>query len=184
MLNVNRIARLVCGATLVGLGVALPARARAQTVPVNDSAAVIAVVQRLFDAMASRDTAAARSLLLPGSRVISIRPGSAGVAPRVQTDSAFIRSLAVSREALLERMWNPIVRVHGPLAEVWTPYDFHRDGRFSHCGVDSIALMRGQNGWQIVSIAYTVEPTGCAPSPLGPPKPGRIDAPPPLKQQW
>ena len=73
-------------------------------------------------------------------------------------------------EALLERMWNPAVRVHGGLADLWAPYDFHQGGRFSHCGVDSFSLVRGPNGWLVASITYTVEQTGCAPSPLGPPK--------------
>ena len=148
----------------------LTSAATAQGVPGSDSAAVIAVVQRLFDAMATRDTATARLLMLPGSRLISLRPGAASAAPRVQSDSAFIRSLAAPGEALLERMWNPLVRVHGPLAEVWTPYDFHQGGRFTHCGVDSFTLVRGPKGWQVASIVYTVETVGCAPSPLGPPK--------------
>lgn len=149
---------------------ALPTSASAQAASASDSAAVISVVQRLFDAMATRDTVAARALLLPGARVVSIRSGAATTMPRVQSDTAFVRSLGSARDALIERMWNPQVRVHGSLAELWTPYDFHLGGRFSHCGVDSFTLVRGPNGWLIAGIAYTVEPTGCAPSPLGPPK--------------
>lgn len=170
--TVNRIPLCRRSATLAGalaILVGLPVSVSAQTAAVSDSAAVVAVVQRLFEAMASRDTVTARALLLPGSRLISLRPGAS---PRVQSDTAFIRSLAAAREQLLERMWNPLVRVHGGLAELWTPYDFHRGGRFSHCGVDAVTLVRGADGWQIAGIAYTVEPTGCAPSPLGPPKSG------------
>lgn len=147
---------------------AVPEPASAQVV-LSDSAAVLDVVQRLFDAMARRDTTAARALLAPGSRFISMRLGST-TAVRHQTDTAFLRSLATGQSRMLERMWNPQVRTHGPLAEVWTPYDFHVDGRFTHCGVDSFNLMRMASGWQLVTIVYTVEQTGCAPSPLGPPK--------------
>ena len=151
-------------------GVIPQANPQAQSAPVSDSAAVIAVVQRLFDAMATRDTTTARALMLPNSRVISVRSGPNGLSVRVQSDSAFIRSLAAAREALLERMWNPAVRVHGGLADLGAPYDFHQGGRFSHCGVDSFSLVRGPNGWLVASITYTLEQTGCAPSPLGPPK--------------
>ena len=147
-----------------------PVGASAQAAPGSDSAAVIAVVQRLFDAMATRDTSAARALILPGARVVAVRLGAAAAMPRVQSDTAFIRSLGSPPAALLERMWNPLVRVHGGLAELWTPYDFYLGGRFSHCGVDSFTLVRGRDGWLIAGIAYTVEPTGCAPSPLGRPK--------------
>ena len=160
------------GALSAVVATALAGPARAQTQPAigSDSAAVLAVVQRLFDAMAQRDTVAARALLMPGSRFVSLRTSGPTAVPRQQTDTAFLRSLATGREKLHERMWNPIVRVHGQLAEVWTPYDFHIDGRFSHCGVDSFTLMKIANVWQLVTIVYTVEPTGCAPSPLGPPK--------------
>jgi hypothetical protein len=65
-------------------------------------------------------------------------------------------------------MWNPEVRVHGPIASVWTAYDFWVDGKFSHCGVDVFDLVKTAEGWKISGGAYTVERTGCAPSPLGP----------------
>jgi hypothetical protein len=45
------------------------------------------------------------------------------------------------------------------------------DGKFSHCGVDAITLVRTDAGWRIASFVYTVEETGCAPSPLGAPQP-------------
>jgi hypothetical protein len=140
---------------------------RELTAQSSDSAAVVSAVQRLFDAMAKRDTVAARALLLPGSEFMSIRPNAQ--APRHQADTSFLRSLGAGKERMLERMWAPVVHVHGPMAVLWAPYDFHIDGRFSHCGVDTFTLVRGAAGWRIASILYTVEPTGCAPSPLGPP---------------
>ena len=166
-----KLRSILIAAALVA-ATALPMRASGQAAAPSDSAAVIAVVQRLFDAMATRDTASARALLLPGARVVSVRTGSGPAVPRVQSDTAFVRSIGSATDVLHERMWNPLVRVHGGLADLWAPYDFHRGGRFSHCGVDSFALVRAPNGWLIAGITYTVEPTGCAPSPLGPPKAG------------
>jgi hypothetical protein len=170
-------ARMLLPALSVMLTFAGASGAAAQsTAAAADSAAVVATVQRLFDAMAKRDTAAARAILLPGSQFISVRSGGPAtgnplaLAPRRQSDTTFLRSLAAGRERLLERFWAPVVRVHGPLAEVWTRYDFHIDGKFSHCGIDSFSLLRTAGGWQIAGIVYTVESTGCAPSPLGTPK--------------
>ena len=40
---------------------------------------------------------------------------------------------------------------------IWTPYDFHIDGRFSHSGVDVFTVVRTADGWRIASIAYTVD---------------------------
>ena len=118
----------------------------------------------------ARRTRCAGPCCRPGSQFIAVRAGAQPVRPRRQTDTSFVRSLAEGRERLLERFWAPVVHVHGPLAEVWAPYDFHVDGRFSHCGVDSFSLVRTAAGWQIAGIVYTVETTGCAASPLGPPR--------------
>ena len=171
--------RTLVGVLSVLLTVAGASDASAQsTAAAADSTAVVATVQRLFDAMAKRDTVAARALLLPGSQFISVRSGGPAtgnpqaLVPRRQSDTTFLRSLATGRERLLERFWAPVVRLHGPLAEVWTPYDFHIDGRFSHCGIDTATLLRTAAGWRISALAYTTQRQGCAPSPLGPP-PGR-----------
>jgi hypothetical protein len=135
-----------------------------------DSIAVLGVVQRLFDALGSRDTVALRRLLIPGGQFVSVRLGNGPQVTRVTSDIDILRSLSMGTERMLERTWSPIVNVHGPLATVWAPYDFHVDGRTSHCGVDAFSLVRGADGWQIASITYTVELTGCAPSPLGAPR--------------
>ena len=70
---------------------------------------------------------------------------------------------------MLERMWEPQVRVHKGIANLWAPYDFWLDGKFSHCGIDSFELMKTAGGWRLTGGSYTVEREGCAPSPLGPP---------------
>jgi len=62
-----------------------------------------------------------------------------------------------------------VVQVRGNLAQVWTEYDFHLDGKFTHCGIDAFTLVRVNGDWKIAGTSYTVEPTGCKPSPLGPP---------------
>jgi hypothetical protein len=159
--------------TLLATALLLPAAGALRAQPARgDSAAVVATVQRLFDGMARRDTAALRALLLPGTRFVALPvDGAATPAPRAQTDSAFLRSLVARPERLLERMWTPAARVAGPIATVWTPYDFHRDGAFSHCGIDTVTLLRTADGWRIAALVYTVQREGCAPSPLGAPSP-------------
>jgi hypothetical protein len=63
-------------------------------------------------------------------------------------------------------MWDPTVLIDGDIAMVWTRYDFHIDGEFSHCGVDAVLLLRTDDGWRIASLAWTSE-KDCNPSPLG-----------------
>lgn len=97
----------------------------------------------------------------------SIREEGDSVVIRRSTNESYLAQVG-QRQGLVERMWNPTVMIHKDLATVWAPYDFHRDGTFSHCGVDVFLLARDKGRWKILSAAYTVEPKGCAASPLGP----------------
>lgn len=136
----------------------------------TDSAAVLAAAQTLLRSINTRDSSLAGPLLLPGGVFVSIREGSAGWTPRVQTHAEFLTSLPSGKGQLLERIWSPRITIEGALGEVRAPYDFHVDGKFSHCGVDVFTLVKATNGWIVSGLSYTVQQTGCAPSPLGAPK--------------
>ena len=159
-------AALLVTALLAAPALPLPAAVAAQEDP---EAGAIAAVQALFDAMAARDAGAIGDLLMDGAVFTSTVETPDGV--RIgETDGAdFAASIGQPGPALLERMWDPHVMIQGPLAVVWAPYDFHRDGEFSHCGIDAVSLVREDGAWKIAGIAYTIEREDCPPSPLGPP---------------
>lgn len=124
----------------------------------SDRVDAVAVVQKLFDAMAAHDAAAMRLTLLPDARLHSIREQG----PAVSTADSFIAQIAGAKAELRERFTaEPQVLVRGRMAQVWGEYDFHRDGKFTHCGVDSVTLFKTAEGWKIATIGYTVETTGC-----------------------
>lgn len=129
---------------------------------------VVEAVQRVFDAMAAKDAAALDGAFLPGAVLVSVRDdGRAATTPA----SGWQASIVKAPDALLERMWSPQVLIDGNLATLWAPYDFHRGGKFSHCGTDQVTLVRQEGQWKIASLAYSVKRTGCEASPLGPPNP-------------
>jgi hypothetical protein len=155
------MSRIICSFVAIAL-LSLPRQARAQ-----DSAAVVTVVQQLFDGMASRDTALLRKILLPGASIVSL--GSRSGAPNVtmRTDADFVKGMGSGTDKLLERIWTPTVMIRNAIATLWAPYDFHINGKFSHCGIDAFSLLKTADGWRIANITYTSERTGCEPSPLG-----------------
>ena len=125
-----------------------------------------AIVQRLFAAMATHDAAAARTLFLPEAMLFSVRAdGTANATPH----DRWVERMGSSKDAWLERIWEPKQLEHGSVAIVWAEFDFHLNGKFSHCGIDSFSLLKTASGWKIASISDTHETTGCTPSPLGPP---------------
>jgi hypothetical protein len=142
--------------------VAVTPIASAQTTTVPDErAAVVAVVQRLWDGMKARDTALVRSLFDTAatlSRVVN-RNGVASI--QYTPISGFIEALGRSNDEWNETMYSPEVRIDGPLATLWTEYDFHLGTRFSHCGVDAFQLLKTSAGWKIIAIADTAQREGC-----------------------
>ncbi len=153
---------------LAGL-IARPTVARAQSADERDA---VATVQKLFDAMRTRDTAAMRALFVPNARLFGMRTRQNGeVVLQSLTADEFASFVARdTRASWIERAFNPEVRVRTTLATVWAEYDFHFGTQPSHCGVDAVQLLKTpERGWQIVSIADTFERQGCpsrpAPSP-------------------
>ena len=133
-----------------------------------DSAAVRQVVVNVFDGMRQRDTTKLRAQFAPEARLMSVGTTRDG-ATRIQADSvsSFVTSIAKAPAGLLldERLFNTELRIDGPLATVWTEYDFYAGSDFSHCGVDAFQLAKTADGWKIVQLADTRQRAGCARAP-------------------
>lgn len=129
--------------------------------------AILAAVQVFFDTMTARDVEGARKILVPQGRFHAMDMRKAKSDPRSFSNEEYFAQLQAMKEVPRERIWNPEVRVHGLIATVWAPYDFWRDGKFSHCGIDAFDLIKTDEGWKIAGGAYTLE-AKCEPSPLGP----------------
>jgi hypothetical protein len=139
--------------------------------PESDRVQVIAAVQSFFDSMEKADAELAKKILMPDARFFSAAERDGKMTVRPSTGDAFVASFSnPNRAKALERMWDPEVRIQGAIAQLWTRYDFHTNGTFSHCGIDAFNLVKTDEGWKIAGAVWTVERTGCAPSPLGTPK--------------
>lgn len=156
--------RYVCALLLI---VGASSRAMAQAAQTPEEKAVLATVQRMFDAMRTKDTAAFREIFEPSARLVGIRtrPNGEQIVQLLSWDRFGAMMGTDTRGTWIERAWSPEVRIRGTLATVWAEYDFHFGQRPSHCGVDAVQLLKTASGWKIVSIADTYETTGCPPRP-------------------
>lgn len=128
----------------------------------DDERAVVAVVHRTFDAMKARDTTAFRAAFAPGARIVTTRTDQEGrPAMREITIDRFVGMIGGAQEAAVERIFDPQVRIVDNLATIWTEYDLHIGGKFSHCGVDAFHLARTTEGWKIVHVTDTQKREGC-----------------------
>lgn len=133
----------------------------------TDRAAILAVLEKTFAAVASQDPDDWRPLLLDEARSLSFRndPDRPQGAPlmRERSFGDFISGMKPGEGRYLERwLGEPDVLIHGPIASVWGEYDFWIDGAFSHCGVDSVNLAKVDGAWKIAHFMWTVETDGCA----------------------
>jgi len=135
----------------------------AQAAAGSEEKSVLATVQRLFDAMRTKDTAAFREIFDVNARLVGMRTRQNGeqVVQVLPWDRFGAMMASDQRAPWTERAWSPEVRIRGTLATVWAEYDFHFGQTPSHCGVDAVQLLKTPAGWKIVSIADTYEPTGC-----------------------
>ena len=137
------------------------------TLPIlaSDKDDVVSVVQKTFDLMAAHDGPGIEALFLKDARLVAIRESGESTSTAV-TD--FATRIGAAKYKLIERMWAPQVSISGRLASLWAPYDFHRDGKRTHCGIDQVNLVKTPEGWRIATLIYTVQTTNCPDSPLGP----------------
>ena len=135
----------------------------------TESSAVLETVEKFFTAIETRDRALLESILVPGSLNISTNELASGDA-RFSTLSYEDMLTALTRpgRAAMERAWDETILVQGHIAVFWAPYDFHVDGEFTHCGVDSFQLIKQEGQWLITNASWTRETENCSESPLGP----------------
>lgn len=83
-------------------------------------------------------------------------PRNIDVRPFKQDLSSFTGDYTMKETALSYQ-----INIHRGMAMAWVPYTFHLNGAFSHCGRDIFTLTQTPEGWKIVTVAYTVDNTGC-----------------------
>jgi hypothetical protein len=156
---------MLAGLALATLVTAAPVAA--QDTPAERAAAV-AVADAALSAITRGDMAGFTDLMLPEAVLFptSTRDGLTRYRHRTRAEQ---RDAPVTA-AVTERGWSPEIRVNGPLAMVWYPYDLYLDGKWSHCGVDAFTLIKHDGRWRIATMAWSAEqPPACDTHPSGPP---------------
>jgi hypothetical protein len=130
--------------------------------------AAVAVADAALAAISRGDMIAFTDLMLPEAVMFptSSRDGVSRYRFRTRAEQRDAKSTA----KVDERGWSPEVRVNGPLAMVWYPYDLYSGGKWSHCGVDVFTLIKHEGNWRIANMSWSAEqPPACAKHPNGPP---------------
>lgn len=137
--------------------VASPAHAQ------DDRAAILTVVNNVFTAMRTRDTALLRQQFDTSARLVGVSNRGATPSLTLTTPARFGNAImsGASGPVWNERIYDPEVRIDGTVAQVWAYYTFHAGDKFSHCGIDAFMLLKVGAAWKITQLADTQRKEGC-----------------------
>lgn len=140
-------------AILFTITLALAGVAQAQTT--EDS--VKATINRLFEGMKNADTVALKSAFTDDPILHTVATNKKKkVYVRVEKYTDFVKITGQGKAGEAdERVQFETIRIDGPLAMVWAPYEFYYKGKFHHCGVNSFQLVRLEDGWKITYLIDT-----------------------------
>ncbi len=127
------------------------------------SDSVKATIKFLFEAMLEADGAKLKQCFTDSALLQTITKDKAGLEV-VRNDGVgdFVKQINNIPKGLAdERIVFGVVKVDGPLAIVWAPYKFYRNGVFSHCGVNSFQLVRLNQQWKIQYLIDTRRKDNC-----------------------
>lgn len=128
----------------------------------EDEAAVLAVIDRMFEGMRTNDGDMVRSTFVEGATLVSTEDREGGPATQLLPVERFASAVDGATIPWDEPYWDPIVQIRDHLATAWVKYAFYAGEDFSHCGVDAFMLARqADGGWKIVALADTRQREDC-----------------------
>lgn len=112
-------------------------------------------VNAFFDAFHSRDAKGMQKWIHPDALLRRTAPDSTGVQVlREQSFEALINGIASMPDTTVfdEKLLSFTIQIDGPLAHVWTPYEFWLDNKLHHAGANSIQLFKEADIWKIIYL--------------------------------
>ncbi len=124
---------------------------------------VKATINLLFDGMRNADTTMLRKAFATKNTMETIAKTKEGkFMVRTEKVDDFIKSVGTPHtEKYDERIVFTKILIDANLASVWTAYKFYVGDKFSHCGVNSFQLFKGEDGWKIIYIIDTRRKDNC-----------------------
>lgn len=127
----------------------------------DDAKDALAVVNKLFDAMAAADAAAIIATGTKENQLVAVQKMRDGKTRISVLGSEAFSKFFTKPGSVKEIMYAPKVETNGDWAMVWGRYVFFADGKLSHCGINQFNLVRTDAGWKIANGASTIDPGDC-----------------------
>lgn len=112
-------------------------------------------IETFFDGFHQKDSLLMRSVLHESFKLESVAIRDNKVSKRDLNGKEFISAVAQRSDSPVwkEKLLSYEIKIDGPLANAWVKYEFWIDNKLSHCGVNSIHLLKDGLKWKIFSIS-------------------------------
>lgn len=118
--------------------------------------AVSTVITEFFDAMRTSDGDQLRLLTTNETTLKTVTVVDVEPVLRETPFDRFISSVERSEPGTLDEQLSSLtIHVDENLATAWMEYRFYRGEEFSHCGVNTMNLLKKSDGWKILTIIDT-----------------------------
>jgi len=122
------------------------------------------LIENFFEAFHAQDSTALKEFAHPEIKMQSVAIDAKGnTSLSTEEYSGFLRSIVSIPEStkIEEKLHSFEIKVNGMIATVSTPYSFFVNDELSHCGVNTIQLMKSKGEWQIIYLVDTRSKLGC-----------------------
>ena len=112
-------------------------------------------IETFFDGFHQKDSLLMRSVLHESFKLESVALRDNKISKRDLNGKEFISAVTQRSDspAWKEKLLSYEINIDGPLANAWVKYEFWIDNKLSHCGVNSIHLLKDGLKWKIFSIS-------------------------------
>jgi len=114
-------------------------------------------IETFFEGFHAKDTIKIKSTCSETLILQSISENTKGNKLSDVTTTSFYKSVASIPADIKfeERLLSYNIQVEGSMAHVWTPYEFYRNGKLSHKGVNAFTLYLDTTTWKIIHLIDT-----------------------------
>lgn len=130
----------------------------------EDNAEIRQLIEKFFEGFHQKDSLLIQETVSDGVILQTIsRLNSGGNEVRTEAFSTFLRSITGIPDSVKFRevLFDYKIRIDGPMANAWTPYEFWINEQFSHCGVNSFQLAKLDGQWKIIYLIDTRRTEDC-----------------------
>jgi hypothetical protein len=124
------------------------------------------VIEHLFDGMRAGDSSMVAQSFSEDAIMQTVMYNREGEVVKVTGSlERFKQSVGTPHDQIWdEKIGSYSIKIDGPLASAWTPYQFYLGDNFSHCGVNSMQLTKLNGEWKIVYLIDTRRGNNCVES--------------------